>query len=258
MPDVTSTLDTAVLLIIIGNFDTIKNSLRSRNLVRTHDHQHILRCKNTVFRKDIQNRMPCEKSLCKINQIRNHTVIGICPKAGKLKTVTGLGFTCSPFLMLFFRIPSGTVGIILCVCTIGNNKNLNIFIQSTFCPERIPLVTINLVESLTDGNTSAFQFNMHKRQTVYQYCNIIAVVMLCTIFRANHVLIDDLQPVVMDVLLIYECNILGRTVISSQNLNIILLYLSGLFHNMLIGISNSIFEKIIPFCVGKLIVIQFL
>jgi len=50
--------------------------------------------------------MLCEKGLCKINQIRNHTVIGICPEAGKLKTVTGLGLTCSPFLMFLFRIPS--------------------------------------------------------------------------------------------------------------------------------------------------------
>ena len=193
--------------------------------------------------------MPCEKSLCKINQIRNHTVIGICPKAGKLKTVTGLGFTCSPFLMLLFRIPSGAIRIILCICTIGNDKNLNVFVQSASCPERIPLVAVNLVESLTDGNTSAFQFNMHKRQTVYQYCNIIAVVMLCTIFRANHILINDLQPVVMDVLLIYECNILGRTVITGQDLYIILLYLPSLFHDMFIGIGNGIFEKIIPLCV---------
>ena len=249
MPDVTTTLDTTVLLIIIGNFDTIENSLRSRNLVRPHDHQHILRCKNTVLRKDIQNRMLCKKSLCKINQIWNHTVIGICPEAGKLKTVTGLGLTCSPFLMLLFRIPSGAVRIILCICTIGNDKNLNVLIQSASCPERIPLVTVNLIERLTDGYTSAFQFNMHKRQTVYQYCNIIAVVMLCTIFRANHILIDDLQPVVMDVLFIYECNILGRTIITSQDLNIILLHLPGLFHDMLIWIGNSIFEKVIPLCV---------
>jgi len=193
--------------------------------------------------------MLCEKGLCKINQIRNHTVIGICPEAGKLKTVTGLGLTCSPFLMFLFRIPSGAVGIILCVCTIGNNKNLNIFIQSASRPERIPLVAVNLVECFTDGYTSAFQFNMHKRQTVYQYCNIIAVVMLCTIFRANHILIDDLQPVVMDVLFIYECNILGRTIITRQDLDIILLYLPGLFHDMLIWIGNSIFEKVIPLCV---------
>ena len=214
MPDVTTTFDTAVLLIIIGNFDTIENSLRSRNLVWTHNHQHILRCKNTVFRKDIQNRMFCEKSLCKINQIRNDTVIGICPETGKLKTITGLCLTRAPLLMFLFRISSGAVGIILCVCTIGNDKNLNIFVQSASRPERISLIAVNLIECFTDSNSSAFQFNMHKRQTIYQYCNIIAVVMLRTILCTNHILIDDLQPVIMDVLFIYECNVLGFTIIT--------------------------------------------
>ena len=111
--------------------------------------------------------MLCEKSLCKINQIRDYTVIGICPEAGKLKTVTGLGLTCSPLLMFLFRIPSGTVGIILCIRAIGNNKNLNIFIQSASCPERVSLVAVDLIECFTDSNSSALQLNMHKRKTVY-------------------------------------------------------------------------------------------
>ena len=166
MPDITTTLDTAVLLIIIGNFDTIENSLRSCNLIRTHDHQHILRCKNTILRKNIQNRMFCEEGLCKVNQIWNHTVIGICPEAGKLKAITCLSLTCSPLLMFFFCIPSSAVGIILCICSIGYNKNLDILIQSAPRPKRIPLVTVDLVKCLTDGNTSTLQLNMHKRQTI--------------------------------------------------------------------------------------------
>ena len=273
MPDVTTTLDTAVFLIIIGNFDTIEDSFRSCNLVRTHNHQHILGRKNAVLRKNIQNRVPCEKGLCKINQIRNNTVIGICPKTGKLKTVTGLGFTRSFFLMLFFRIPSGTVGIIFRIRSIGNNKNLNILIQSASCPERIPLIAVDLVECLADGYSSTFQLNMYKRQTIDKNRNIIAVIMLCAVVCANHtaqvalsaalgsihlVLVDYLQPVIMDVLFIYKCNILGRTIITGQDLNIIFLYLPGLFHDMLIGIGNGIFEKVIPLCVRKLIAVQFL
>ena len=154
MPDITTTRNTSILLIIIGNFDTIENSLCSRNLIRTHNHQHILRCKNTVLRKDIQNRMLCKKSLCKIYQIRDHTVIGVCPKTGKLKTVTCPSLTWALLIMFLFRISSGTVGIILRVCTIWNDKNLNILIQSISCPERIPLVAVDLIECLTNGNTS--------------------------------------------------------------------------------------------------------
>ena len=97
-----------------------------------------------------------KKSLGKINQVRNHTVIGICPEAGKLKTIAGLGLTCAPLFMFLFCIPSGTVGIILCISAVGNNKNLNILIQSTTCPKRFPLVTINLIKSFTNSNTSAF------------------------------------------------------------------------------------------------------
>ena len=128
MPDVSAAFNTTVFLIIIGNFNAIENSLRSRNLIRAHNHQHILRRKNAVFRKDIQNRMLCEKSLCKINQIWNHTIVGICPKTGKLKAITGLSLTCSPLFMFLFCIPSGTIGIILCICTIGNDKNLDVLI----------------------------------------------------------------------------------------------------------------------------------
>ncbi len=258
MPDVTATLNTAVLLIIVGNFDTIEDSLRGCDLVWTHNHQHILRRKNAIFCKDIQNRMLCEKGFCKINQIRNHTVIGICPETSKLKTITGLCLACSPLLMFFFCIPSGAVGIIFCVRTVGYDKNLNIFIQSASRPERIPLITIDLVKCLTNGNSSAFQFNMYKRQAIDQYCNIITVIIFCTFICANYILIDDLQSIVMDVLFIYECDILRGTIITSQNLNIVFLYFPGLFHDMLIGIGNSIFEKSIPFCVRKLIVVQLL
>ena len=117
------------------------------------------------------------------------------------------------------------------------------------CPKRLPLVAVDLVKCLTYGNTSALQFDMHKRQTINQYCNIITIIMFCAIVRANRILIDDLQPVVMDVLFIYECNILGRTVITSQDLDIIFLYLPSLLHDMFIGIGNGIFEKVLPLCV---------
>ena len=93
--------------------------------------------------------MLCEEGLCKVNQIWNHTVIGICPEAGKLKAITCLSLTCSPLLMfLSCAIPSSAVGIILCICSIGYNKNLDILIQSAPRPKRIPLVTVDLVECL--------------------------------------------------------------------------------------------------------------
>ena len=146
-----------------------------------------------------------KKCLCKINEIGNHTVIGICPEAGKLKTVAGLCLTCPPFLMLFFRIPSGTVGIIFRIRAVGNHKNLNVLIQSASCPEGFPLIAVDLVKCLADRNTSAFQLDMYKRQSVDQYRNIIAVIMLCAVLRANRVLINDLQSVIVNIGFIKIC-----------------------------------------------------
>ena len=124
-------------------------------------------------------------------------------------------------------------------------------------PERLPLITVNLVKGFTDSHTSSLQLDMYKGKAVDQYCNIIAIVVFCTVFLTGCVLIDNLQPVVVDVLFIYEHNVFGRSIITSQYLDIIFLYFSCLFHDMLIGIGNGIFEKIIPLCIGKLIMIQF-
>ena len=90
MPDVAAALNAAVFLVVVGNFDTVENTLGCRNLVRSHNHQHILRGKNTVPRKDIQNSMLCEKRLGKVDQIRNNAVMRVRPEAGKLKAVACL------------------------------------------------------------------------------------------------------------------------------------------------------------------------
>ena len=105
--------------------------------------------------------MLCEKRLRKIDQIRDHTIIGICPETGKLKTVTALGLTCAFLFMLPLCVPPGTVRIIFRICSIGDNKNLDVFIQPTARPERLSLVALNLIESLPDGHAPAFQFYMY-------------------------------------------------------------------------------------------------
>ena len=105
--------------------------------------------------------MLCEKRLRKIDQIRDHTIIGICPEAGELKTVTALGLTCTFLLMFPFCIPPGTVRIIFRIRSVGDNKNLNVFIQPAARPERLSLVALNLIESLSDGHAPAFQFYMY-------------------------------------------------------------------------------------------------
>ena len=209
VPNISTAFHTSIFLIIICDLNTVQNTLRCRDLVWTHNHQHIFRSKNTVFCEDIQNRMLCKKRLSKINQIRDHTIVGVRPEAGKFKAVACPRLACSSFLMFLFRISSGTIGIILRICSIRNDKNLNILIQSTPCPKRLSLIAVNLVKCLTNSNTSSFQFNMHERQTINQNGHIIAIVVLCAVLFADRILIDNLQSVIMDVCFINQCNILG-------------------------------------------------
>ena len=249
VPDVAAALDGPVLLVVIGDLDAVQDPLGGGDLIGPHDHQHIFRSENAVPGQHIQNSVLGEEGAGEVDEVGDHLVVGVRPEGGELKAVAGLLL----FGLAGGRLPDGVepggVGVVLGVGAVGDDKDLYILEQAAPRPEGVPLVAVDLVKCLTYGNTSALQFDMHKRQTINQYCNIITIIMFCAIVRANRILIDDLQPVVMDVLFIYECNILGRTVITSQDLDIVLLYLPSLFHNMLIWIGNGIFEKIIPFCV---------
>ena len=42
MPDIAAARDIAILLVVIGNLDPVQNPLCGGDLVRAHDHQHIL------------------------------------------------------------------------------------------------------------------------------------------------------------------------------------------------------------------------
>ena len=87
--------------------------------------------------------------------------------------------------------------------------------------------------------------------SIYWYGVCIAFgICLALVFAFRHSIEFGVDPdTIMNVLFIYKRNVLGRTIITSQNLDIILLYLTSLFHNMFILVRNSIFEKSIPLCV---------
>ena len=202
--------------------------------------------------------MFCKEGPCKVDQIRNNPVVGIGPKTGKLKAVAGLFLFLLAALGILDGIPASAVGVVLGIGSVGDNENLSIFKQTTTGPEGIPLVTVDLIEGLTDGNTSALQFDMNQREPINEDGNVIAVAVLGTFLFADGILVDDLKPVVMNVLLIDERNVLGRTIITLQNLNIILLDFTGLFCNAVIRICNAIREEAFPFGIGKMIVVQLL
>ena len=50
---------------------------------------------------------------------------------------------------------------------------------------------------------------MDDRQAIRQNCHIITVIMFGSLCGTNHVLVDNLQEVVMDIFLINDGDILG-------------------------------------------------
>ena len=82
--------------------------------------------------------------------------------------------------------------------------------------------------------------------------------MLCPIFCTNHILVDDLQTVIVDIFLVDQRDVLSRSIVTTQIPDMILLYLPGLFHDVFIRICYGIVEEVLPFCIGKDIMVQFL
>ena len=97
---------------------------------------------------------------------------------------------------------------------------------------------------------------MNQRKAVDQNRHIIAIIMPRTVRLLHLILVDDLQAVVMDVLLVDQCDIFGTAIIPVQYLHIVFLNLPGLFRNMLVGVGNYITKELLPLRIGKLVVVQ--
>ena len=95
--------------------------------------------------------------------------------------------------------------------SVGNNKDLHVFIKSTACPKAVPLISLYLIKRFTNGNTTSFKLNVNQGQTIYKDSNVIACVVLTAILG---VLIDDLHKIVMYIFLINQVNILACAVIT--------------------------------------------
>ena len=138
----------------------------------------------------------------KVDQIRDHPVVGIRPEAGKFKAVAGLFLLLFAALGILDSIPASAVGIVLGVGAVGDHEDLGVLKQTAACPEGISLIAVDLIEGLTDGHASALQLDMHQREAVDQDGDIIAVEVLGAVILADFVLVDDLKQIVVNVLLV--------------------------------------------------------
>ena len=80
--------------------------------------------------------------------------------------------------------------------------------------------------------------------------------MLCSVLGRYNVLIDHLHRIVVNALFINQHDILALSVITAQNLNVILLDKSRLFHDTVLGIGKNLGKEAIPLVIGKVIIIQ--
>ena len=200
--------------------------------------------------------MLCKECPGKVDQIRQHTVVRIGPVGGKFKAIAGLFLFRLAVFGVLNGIVAGAVGVVLGICAVGDHENLRILVQTTACPERIPLVAVDLVKCLPDGHPAPLQFHMNQRKAVDQNRHIVAIIMPRAVCLFYLILVDDLQSVVMDVLLVDQRNVFGAAIIPVQHLHIIFLNLPGLFGNMLVGVGNHITKELPPLRIGKLVVVQ--
>ena len=116
------------------------------------------------------------------------------------------------------------------------------------------MVAVDLVEGLADVDTSALQLDMHHGQAVDQHSHVIAVRVAppAGTLRAGHlVLVDDLQTVVVDVDLVDEHDVLGRAVVASEQLDVVLVDAHGLVDDAGVRAGDPLGEEALPFGIGE-------
>ena len=205
VPDITTCIGATHLLVVGRNLNTVENSLGSNNLVRSHNQKQVLTCQNTVFGNDIEQSVLLEEGLCKIHEVGNNLVVGICPEGSELKTTA-----CLLNLLLAVSFLDGTdtggVRVVLGAGAVRDNEQLHILIKTATSPKTVPLVSINLVKRLSEWFTTALQLNVNQRETVYKDGNIVTVVKVTAVL---YILVNDLYRVVVDVLLINQSDVLA-------------------------------------------------
>ena len=149
-------------------------------------------------------------------------------------------------------LAAGRVGVVLGQRAVADDEELDVLEQPGAGPEAVPLVAVDLVERLADVDTTALELDVDHRQTVDQNGHVVAIGVLgAALARSDLVLVDHLQAVIVDVLLVEEADVLGRAIVSLQNLDVVLLDADGLLNDAFVGSSDLLGEEPIPLRVAR-------
>ena len=94
---------------------------------------------------------------------------------------------------------------------------------------------------------------MHQWKTIDQDRYIITRVVITA---ALLVLVYDLKVVVVDVLTVYEVDVLALARVGLQHLNEVFLYLGGLRLDAVVLVRYVLAKEMLPFCIGEGVVVQ--
>ena len=257
MPNIPAAFYRTIAFVTVGHVDFIQDAFRRYNLIGTHDEQHPVGGKYAVPGQQIEQRMLGEECAAETHQIGNRPVVGICPPRGELKAVARLptfGAVSAGGSLLDMALARG-IAVILGVGSVRYDEYLDILKQSAAGPETLPLVAVDLVESLLDVNAAAFQFDVHQRQAVHQYGNIVTIGAHSAI---DFVLVDDLERIVVDIALVEQIDILDCSVVARQQLHMVFLNDGGLLYNSTVLVGKTTRKETRPLGIRKRIVIEFL
>ena len=166
-----------------------------------------------------------------VNDVRDYLVLGVSPEGSELEAVAG--FLRLPLAVFFLSngAYAGRVGIVLGMRTVGDHEYLHVLVKAAAGPEAIPLITVDLIKCFLECNAAAFELNMNKRESVYEYGHVVAIIIVAAAFG---VLVDDLQRIIVDDFLVDQRDVLGASVVALENLNVIFLNAFRFFYDTIV------------------------
>ena len=104
-----------------------------------------------------------------------------------------------------------------------------------------------LIERLSDGNASFFEFYLHHRQPVDQDGYVVAIGLCTGLFE----LVDYLHLVSGDMLLIDQIDVLDMPVVEHEVIDIIVMQFARFFHKVVAGSVQILFTEALPLGIGE-------
>ena len=250
VPDVTSRGERAQKASVrLADEDAREDGLGRRDLVRPHDHEVAVHREHAVPGEDVEQRPLGEERPSEVLQVADEPVRGVGPVARELERARlappRVGVRVGP---LAHVRRSGRVAVVLGQRAVGDHEELHPFEKATPRPERLAAVAVDLVERLAQGPAATLELDVDEGQAVHEHGHVVAVVVRAA---AGNVLVDDLNLVAVDVGLVDDIDVLGRTVRASEGIAVVALELLGLLGHAVGCVREVAGEERVPLVVGE-------